>query len=392
MSKTTKKSNQSAQQVCSSCNAKSSPSAKDCEKCGKSRFEPSWVLEKRNINRQFSVQITKSNPNFGESIKRITLSKWWPGGRATLHIPSESQWQKISGIINDDLANIVGWKKVREIINKISANGKQNRKQKADLKRAVGAQPEILQTILESIDIQELGKRDFDSLVETLVGISDVVTNANAGFREAFLGIVKQLPKQKQRALEDLSLLLKNWSLHVVTNVAQQVKSRIETIELFEQQINDDRTYEIMGDNSIHRILENAMWLVDERYWLLHSNKTLLKQIGKAMEKKDKNKFGNKRPDFVCGTVGEKLIILELKRPKHTLTVKDLNQLETYVLMADKYFTFRSVEAYLVGQKIDPDLKQTLKFRKDSFKILTYTDLIGKTKERYRDYLNEIDK
>lgn len=81
----------------------------------------------------------------------------------------------------------------------------------------------------------------------------------------------KKLLKQKQRALEDLDLLLQGWSLHVITNVAQQVGSRIETIELFEKQVNDDRTYEITGDNSIHRILERAMWLVDERYWLLHS-------------------------------------------------------------------------------------------------------------------------
>jgi hypothetical protein len=31
--------------------------------------------------------------------------------------------------------------------------------------------------------------------------ISDALTNANAGFREAFLNIVKKLPHQKQRAL-----------------------------------------------------------------------------------------------------------------------------------------------------------------------------------------------
>lgn len=125
----------------------------------------------------------------------------------------------------------------------------------------------------------------------------------------------QKLPKQKQRALEDLDLLLQGWSLHVITNVAQQVRSRIETIELFEKQVNDDRTYEITGDNSIHRILERAMWLVDERYWLLHSNRTLLTQIGKEMQKRDKKRYGKKRPDFVCGSYGQKLIILELKRP-----------------------------------------------------------------------------
>ena len=66
--------------------------------------------------------------------------------------------------------------------------------------------------------------------------------------------------------MEDLDLLLKGWSLQTITNVAQQVKSRLETIELFEKQIQDKRTFELKGDNSIHRILERAMWIVDERY------------------------------------------------------------------------------------------------------------------------------
>lgn len=136
------------------------------------------------------------------------------------------------------------------------------------------------------------------------------------------------------------------------------MRSRIETIELFEKQVNDDRTYEIIGDNSIHRILEWAMWLVDERYWLLHSNRTLLNSIAKEMQKRDKKRYGKKRPDFVCGSYGQKLIILELKRPSHTLEVEDLNQLEQYMIVAENYTTFRSYEAYLVSRRIDEDLKK----------------------------------
>jgi len=133
------------------------------------------------------------------------------------------------------------------------------------------------------------------------------------------------------------------------------------------------------------------MWLVDERYWLLFSNRTLLKSIGDEMGKRDKKRYGKKRPDFVCGTVGNKLIILELKRPSHTLKVEDLNQLETYVIVAEKYFTFSSYEAYLVGKRIDEDLAKTRKHRSNAFKILTYSDLINNTKKRYHEFLRSID-
>ena len=128
-----------------------------------------------------------------------------------------------------------------------------------------------------------------------------------------------------------------------------------------------------MGDNSIHRILERAMWMIDERYWLLHSNGTLRKFIGDEMSKRDRKKYGKKRPDFVCGSVSNKLILLELKRPSHSLNVADLNQLELYSVIAEDYKNFSSYEAYLVGKKKDKELDRYLK-RRSGFKVLFYSD------------------
>jgi ribosomal protein L40E len=376
--------------VCSSCGAQNPLDAKQCKGCKKERFEPAWVKAKRLINRQFSVQITQSNPDFGDISDRITLSKWWPGGRSTLHIPNASQWKEIVKIIDSDLGPLLGWAKAKEFVKEARKREKAAKLIKKDLSNLLSEQPAFLKDLIAAVDPKKIGHGDFNSFVETLGEISDVFTNTNAGFREAFLRVVKKLPTQKQRALEDLDLLLQGWSLHVITNVAQQVRSRIETVELFEKQVNDDRTYEIIGDNSIHRILERAMWLVDERYWLLHSNRTLLNSIAKEMQKRDKKRYGKKRPDFVCGSYGQRLIILELKRPSHTLEVGDLNQLEQYMIVAENYTTFRSYEAYLVGQRIDEDLKRTMRHRSSSFKILTYADLIDETRKRYHEFLETL--
>ena len=128
------------------------------------------------------------------------------------------------------------------------------------------AHPDFLKRLVSTINPQKISGKEFESVVEIVSEISDALTNVNAGFREAFIGVVKKLPKQKQRALEDLDLLLKGWFLQVVTNVAQQVKSRLDTIALFEAPIENKKTFELAGDNSIHRILERAMWLIDERY------------------------------------------------------------------------------------------------------------------------------
>ena len=81
---------------------------------------------------------------------------------------------------------------------------------------------------------------------------------------------------------------------------------------------------------------------------------------------------------------------MELKRPSHKREVEDLNQLEQYMIVAEKYTQFRSYEAYLVGQQIDEELKRTLKHRSSSFKILTYVDLIDDTRKRYHEFLETL--
>ncbi|RIK66094.1 MAG: hypothetical protein DCC65_10750 [Planctomycetota bacterium] len=333
------------------------------------------------------VEVTSTNPDFGEVQRRITLSKWWPGGNASFHIPNAAQWNEIERIINEDLGPFLGWKTQRELLAAVREKQKEGQEAAGDLRQLVTDYPDVLKQVVAAVDAAKLGKRDMDGLIKVMGNLADAVANANAGFRQAFLAVVGKLPKQGQRALEDLALLLEGWSLQQVASVAQQVRSRVETIDLFKKQIRDNRTYEIRGDKSIHRILERAMWLIDERYWLLQSNSTLRTFIGDEMSKIDKKAYGKKRPDFACGTVGERLIIVELKRPAHALSAKDLNQLETYLTVAESYSKYRGFEAYLVGNKKDDDLLRRLKHRSSSFKVLTYTDLIQDTETRYREFL-----
>ena len=388
--KTTKR-KRLTKKVCNKCGTQNPNKVNECQQCGSEKFAPEWVVAKRPINRQVGIEVTKTNPNFGTIENRITLSKWWPGGSSSFHIPNISQWQQIESIINNELGPLIGWKTKKELLTTIKEKKKSDSSVNKDVKELVREYPDFLKQVVAAIDTAKLGKQDMDAVTNVLAQLADAVTNANAGFRKAFLSVVAKLPKQGQRALEDLELLLEGWSLQQITSIAQQVQSRIETIELFKNQIKDNRTYEIRGDNSIHRILERAMWLIDERYWLLQSNTTLRTFIGDELSKKDKKKYGKKRPDFACGTIGNKLIIVELKRPAHELKIDDLNQLETYLTISEQYMNYRTYEAYLVGNKKSDDLLRRIKHRSNSFKILTYTDLVSDTEHRYREFLKTIN-
>ncbi len=192
---------------------------------------------------------------------------------------------------------------------------------------------------------------------------------------------------QKIKGSSDLDInkttkLLEEISLHDINSFSEQIKVRLEKIKLFKRIAMDNNTYEIRGENSIHRFLEKNMWILDERYWLMHSNEQLRTIVGEEVEKDPK-----KRPDFVCGQIDKKIIIIELKRPKHDLAVKDLNQLENYLKIIENHFTdYTSFEGYLVGKSISPDLEKTKKYRSNQFKIRTFVDFISDVEKRYAEF------
>lgn len=370
--------------ICQSCGIENKSQAKMCAACDSTRFAPSFVRKIDRVNRQFFVQIT--DPYEKTDPKRITLYKWWPGGRASFHINTNEQWEKVKEIIDQRLAKFLGWKPKKEILKKIEESAKEDRLSSSALKSLTKNYPQFIRKVLKEIDFSKVEETDYQDIVDIMKDLIETITKTDQSFRLAFRKVISQLPTQTKRAIEDLSELLKTWSLKQVTAISYQVIERLETLKMFKERVLDDKTYEIRGDNSIHRILEKAMWIIDERYWLLHSNETLRKIVEKELAGNDK-KYKNKRPDFVCGTIGDKLIIIELKRPYHTLQVDDLNQLETYLSIIENHYSVKSFEAYLVGNRISDELKKIVKYRGSQFRIKTFTDLIGDSENRYSEYL-----
>ena len=122
----------------------------------------------------------------------------------------------------------------------------------------------------------------------------------------------------------------------------------------------------------------------------MHSNSQLRTIVTDQLIGEDK-KHQLERPDFVCGAVDKKLIIIGIKRPSHTLTGDDYHQLVQHVVLCEEYHTeHNGFDAILVGQKKSSDLERTLKVVGNRIKVRTYTDLIDDTEKRYRDYLTAL--
>jgi hypothetical protein len=69
----------------------------------------------RRINRSLSVQVSAAHPSSDSTDDRLTLYKWWPGGKATFNINSPAQWEAIKQIVDVELAPFLGWRTADEI-------------------------------------------------------------------------------------------------------------------------------------------------------------------------------------------------------------------------------------------------------------------------------------
>ncbi len=377
--------------ICDRCGAENPPSADVCEACGKDRFAPSWVRALRHITRNFLVQVTQPSAESANQDLRITLYKWWPGGKGTVHVNSQEHWERIKEIVDTELAGHLGWSSKAEIAAQIEARRKDAATFETDAAEILGTNPQLLVKIAEGLKLESIDPKDLPRVAESLGQIAGILAGVDESHQLAIRQLVEKLPKQKAAAIAQLSELMNDLTIGQITAVTNEVRRRVALLETFTDRINDERTYEISGEESVHRLLERAMWIVDERYWLMHSNRQLRTVVGDEMAKEDK-KFEKRRPDFVCGTVDKRLIIIEIKRPSHTLSVEDLNQLERYVVLCEEYDDdHSSFDAILVGPKISDDLRRTLKVRGVSFKARTYTQLVTDTRKRYTKYLEALE-
>jgi ribosomal protein L40E len=376
--------------ICDRCGTLNATTATECSACGSERFAPDWVLHQRRINRQFAVQVTTPSPLSDRTDPRLTLSKWWPGGRATFHFPTAEQWEQVKSIVDADLGQFLGWQSRQAIQQAIRQQQKDSQKLDRDLTAAAKANPALFAEILKGLKLDRITGDNVGEIGRALSEVAGVLVSADTSMRRAITRIVKQLPDQGEEALATLSDLMEHLTVAQITAVANEVNRRVNLLTIFKERVLDDRTYEIRGANSIHRLLEQAMWIVDERYWLMNSNATLRTIIGGEIAKEFKE-FEDNRPDFVCGSVDRRLIIIEIKRPSRVLQLEDLNQLERYVVIAqDHSAETSSFEAYLVGRKVSDTLRKHLKMRGSSFRVRTYTDLIQDTDQRYKQYLDAL--
>ena len=218
-----------------------------------------------------------------------------------------------------------------------------------------------------------------------------------SGLREIILTVaphkllVDTFRKIEQMAINgkiDLSQLVKLFNTSRIAELAsygQIAEEKIKAIDLLEGLIRQDDTPE----KSFQEILEDAPWLIDSKWVPITANQTL-DTFRSAFEAWHKKKTGKKistttqitksktRPDFILLHLENRLVVVEIKPPKHTFGDKDFGRMENY---------YDSITEFL---KSHPKFKD---YFPKGLKIILVADSskLSSTKQKAMDFL-EMDR
>lgn len=207
---------------------------------------------------------------------------------------------------------------------------------------------------------------------------------------ESFQNYIAELDAEAL-TVEKVEKITKDWEYIESKELAKISLGRIKAIEQFEKYVKDDAS----ETKVIQPFLETFPWILDPRITTFEREvtfKKILKDNFPDRELSDKNR----RLDFLCNLVNGELIIIELKRPRIKITLKEVQQAreyERFLLKNHKESIEKGIKTFLISDsfKMDEeteDIYSSLE-KTGKLQIKSYSDLLMKAKQYNKDYITK---
>ncbi len=186
-----------------------------------------------------------------------------------------------------------------------------------------------------------------ESKLEPIVGVL-----LDALERTDYRAILDYIHDAEHSDIAKLAEVLSEFGLAELAIVAEQAKSRLEFLDRFEELCKKNDTEESV----VHSALEKCLWVFGVKYSVFSSNKTLKRQVEDYLDKEYSGERATKRPDLLLSAnYANEYLLIEFKRPSHSLRYKDYQQATAYRNDFVPY-TSSEIKILLVGGKRGQDL------------------------------------
>lgn len=207
----------------------------------------------------------------------------------------------------------------------------------------------------------------------------------------------------------DLNELVKLFNTSRIAQLAsfgQIAEEKIKAIDLLDELTKKDKA----DESEFQKILEDAPWLIDPRWVPIIANQSLetfRREFEHWYKKKYKEEIvttteidtPSKRPDFILLDLDHKLVIIEIKPPKHVFNNKDFVRMQRYYdaieAFLEKNRRFKSrfpegVKVVLVRdeERLGPTEQKAMKhLEKEGLDKYTWSELLDNTRRMHQDFL-----
>ena len=203
--------------------------------------------------------------------------------------------------------------------------------------------------------------------------------------RSDYRVVIEHLYEASNSDIATLAEVLGEFGLIELAIMAEQANGRLTFLDYLEQICANPKTLE----ESTHKAIENNLWVIGHEYTLFSSNKTLKRQIEKYLEKKYKGDIGGLRPDLLLNeNILQEYLLIEFKRPNHTLKYEDYQQAIRYRNDFGQY-TDKEIKVIVIGGKRGNDLPPKMQ-REPLVEIFVYPELISSARKRLDWLLKEL--
>ena len=215
----------------------------------------------------------------------------------------------------------------------------------------------------------------------------------------AFWEIAEELTETDIGDIGKLINLFKEWEIIEAKEMARVTDGRIKTIEKL-QKLIETNALEVP---TLHNFLKEFPWVIDPRWTLIDDEVRYSKLLADNYPESSDVPEENKRIDFLCVREGTNLIVVEIKRPQSRASMKDLEQIEKYVIFmlgyiqetTDPNYKFEDVTGYLLcGDLVD---KSNVKVKRkmlgqSQIYIRRYGDMLDMVQQIHAEFLERYNQ